>query len=237
MVPSELGTIVEGHGVAQGRRDGVEERTQKFGDIVGCLVGRLGGEEKSGMAFVDGEDGLTVSGEEDEIGFPMSRGAAVDGSRGPQRNGNPACDEACRTAALAAAEAAFAFAARQKKPPPVVVGAGDLGVNEAVDGFMADYLSPVLLRQAAGDLFRRPSPLETIEDLAAQLRLALQPRSRSAPGAGLLVGVARLVADLPATVAFHFTSDCRWRAIQSCRDLPDRAPIGLKSGYLTPVFQ
>jgi hypothetical protein len=38
-------------------------------------------------------------------------------------------------------------------------------------------------------------------------------------------------------VAPHLARDRRWRAIQSCRDLPDRAAIGLKAGNLAAVFQ
>lgn len=51
------------------------------------------------------------------------------------------------------------------------------------------------------------------------------------------LGIGRLVADLAAAVTLHLPRDRRWRAIQSCRDLPDRAAIGLKAGNLASVFQ
>ena len=87
VVAGELGAIVEGNGMTQGQRDGGEERAEEFGDIVGCLVGRLGGEEQPRVALMDGEDRLTVSGEEDEIGFPMTRGAAIGGIARPFSKG------------------------------------------------------------------------------------------------------------------------------------------------------
>jgi hypothetical protein len=53
----------------------------------------------------------------------------------------------------------------------------------------------------------------------------------------LLLSVTRLVADQASAIALYLTSNARWRAIQSCRDLPDRAAIGLKSGNLASVVQ
>jgi hypothetical protein len=91
--------------------------------------------------------------------------------------------------------------------------------------------------QAAGDLFGRPAASEAVEDDGAQLVVALEPGSRPASGAGLLLGKGRLVADLTAAVALQLARDRRWRAIQSCRDLPDRGAGGTKSGNLAPLFQ
>jgi hypothetical protein len=54
---------------------------------------------------------------------------------------------------------------------------------------------------------------------------------------GLLVGVCGFVADPAANVAFDLASNGRWRAIQICRDLPDRAPLGLKGGNAAAVFE
>jgi hypothetical protein len=67
--------------------------------------------------------------------------------------------------------------------------------------------------------------------------LAVEAGARPAPRLRLFLGVTCFVADLASSVAPHLARDRRWRAIQSCRDLPDRAPVGLKSGNLASVFQ
>jgi hypothetical protein len=95
----------------------------------------------------------------------------------------------------------------------------------------------MLALEPAGGQLRRAAALEVIEDGFAQLGLAFETRPRPAPRSGLLVGIGRLIAELAAAVAVQLTSDRRWRAIQSCRNLPDRAPFGLKAGYRAPVFQ
>jgi hypothetical protein len=58
----------------------------------------------------------------------------------------------------------------------------------------------------------------------------LQARAVPAPGKSLLVGISRLVADLCPGVPLQLASDCRWRAIHSCRDLADRLPSFAKLG-------
>jgi len=119
----------------------------------------------------------------------------------------------------------------------VVAGAPDLGIDEAVDGFMADGGTVRLARHAAGDLLGRPALGEVAEHEAAQRRVAFELRSGPAAGLRLLMGVARLVADLGAMVALQLSRDRRWRAIQSCRDLPDRLPVFAKTGNRASLVQ
>jgi len=111
--------------------------------------------------------------------------------------------------------ATLVLGAGQVVAPGAVVGAADLGVDEAVDALMADGERGLLLLEAAGDLFRGPTVLEAIEDELAQLGVAFQARATPAAGAGLLLGIARLVAELFAAVALQLARDARWRAIQS----------------------
>jgi len=61
----------------------------------------------------------------------------------------------------------------------------------------------------------------------------------AAPAAGsrLIVGVARLVADLGPAIALQLPSNARWRAIQSRRDLPDRFPGRAPLGNRAPFVQ
>jgi hypothetical protein len=233
----ELGAIVEGHGLAQPRRQVFEERVQMRGDAIGGFVGRPGGEQDAGLALMDGEHGLAVLGEQHEVGLPMAGAVAVGGGGRSFGYGNTAFDEGCGAAALAAAQATPALAARQIVPPAVILGAGDLGIDEAVDALVTDHLAAGLAGEAAGDLLGRPTLGETLEDGSAQLGLAFEARARPAPRPRLFLGVTCFVADLAAAVAPHLARDCRWRAIQSCRDLPDRAPFGLKSGNLASLLQ
>ena len=85
-----------------------------------------------------------------------------------------------------AGRAAFGAAPGQVVAPGSVVGAADLGVDEAVDALVADRRGGVLLAQPAGDLLGRPAALELAEDEPAQPGIALQARACPAPGAGLL---------------------------------------------------
>jgi len=95
---------------------------------------------------------------------------------------------------------------------------------------MADRRGGVLLAQAAGDLLGRPAEPKLAKHQPAQPGVALQARACPAPGAGLFVGITRPVADLCTAVALQLARDCRWRAIQSCRDLADRLPSFAKLG-------
>src|SRR5260370_906564 len=117
---------------------------------------------------------------------------------------------------------AFVLGSGRGVSPGVVVGAADLGVDEAVDGFVADGCRGLLLMEPAGDLLGRPAALQAAQSEATQLGITFQRRARPAAGGGLFLGVVRLVADVSAMVALQLTRDARWRAIQSCRDLAER---------------
>ena len=121
--------------------------------------------------------------------------------------------------------------------PAIILGAGDLGVDEAIDAFVADREVSALAAQAPGDLLGGPTLGKAAQNDALQLGLAFEARAHPAPCPRLLMGIARLVSDLSAAIASYLPSNGRWRAIQSCRDLLDRAPFGLKAGNLAPIFQ
>ena len=96
---------------------------------------------------------------------------------------------------------------------------------------------PCCLSRGYGGSLAGPQRVDAKVDGAAQVGLAFKARARPAPRRALLLSVARLVADLAAAIALYLTSNGRWRAIQSCRDLPERAAIGLKAGNLAAVVQ
>ena len=233
----ELGAVVEGDGLAQLWWHAGEESDEMTRHSIGGFVGRPGREDDAGLALMDGQHRLAVFGEQHEVGFPMTGGFAVGGGGRPFGHGNTAFNEACGASALPAPAASLALAAREIAAPAVILGAGDLGVDEAVDALVADHLAAGLAGEPAGDLLGRPAAGETLSHGAAQPGLAFEARARPAPRRRLFLGITWFVADLPAAIATYLTRDRRWRAIQSCRDLPDRSPIGLKAGNLASVFQ
>jgi hypothetical protein len=79
-----------------------------------------------------------------------------------------------RAATLATSIAALELGARQIVPPVIVLGPADLGVDEALDGLMADGGSCLLLAEPTGDLFGRPAALEAVEDQSAQRLVAFE---------------------------------------------------------------
>ncbi|OKO74135.1 hypothetical protein AC629_35615 [Bradyrhizobium sp. NAS80.1] len=128
-------------------------------------------------------------------------------SRGAFCQRNTAFDEACGTAALLAAAAALALAARQIAAPAVLRGAPELGVDVAVDALVGDHSAAIVAGEPACDLFRRPALSETLQHRAAQAGLPVEARACPAPRSCLLLGIARLVADLPASIALQLTRD------------------------------
>jgi len=186
---------------------------------------------------VGDQDGLAVGFEEHEVGFPMSWAGAAVGRFGALGDGNTVLDEAGGRSAFAGAPATFGFGSGKVEPPGAVVGAADLGIDEAIDAFVADPGCRWIAGQPAGDLLGRPAVPQALEHEIAQLAVALQAQSGPAPGFGPLVGIARPVAALLATVAPQLARDRRWRAIQSCRDLADGLPVFMKTGNPAPFFQ
>jgi hypothetical protein len=237
LMARELGAVVEGDGLPQLWRQAGEEPEEMARDTSGGLVWWPGCEQQSGLPFVDGEDRLAVFGEQHEVGFPVSWGLAVGRRRRPFCHGNTAFYEGRGAAAAATSEAALALAAGQIEAPVVVLGTDDLGVDEAVDAFVADHRLARFASQPTRHLFGGPAACEPPEHGAAQGGVAFQARPRPAPRPRLLLSITGFVRETAATVASHLARDGRWRAIQSCSDLPDRLSFGLKTGNLASVVQ
>ena len=200
----ELSAIVEGDGLTKWLRQAAEQIEEMTGDAIGSFAGQPDREQETGLALVHGEDRLTVFCEHHQVGFPVTAGRAVCGLDRSFCQGNTAFNEVLRAAALPAPASAFAFAARQIAPPAIVPGAGKLGVNEAVDALIGDYLAAPLALESACDLLRRPSACEPLNDGCSQALIAFQPGSLPAPRPGLLLGVAGLVPHLRPAIALQF---------------------------------
>ena len=163
VMAGELRAIVEGDGLAAVGGQGGEEAGEGLSDRGGGLAGGPDGEEEAGGAFMEGEDGLAVSAEEHEVSFPVAGGLAVGGGRGAGGERAAVRDQGGGAAAAGAA-AAFALGLGQVVAPRIGLGAGDLSVQEAVDGLRSEDGAAGLPGPASGDLLGRPALLEMSQD-------------------------------------------------------------------------
>ena len=152
IMPCKLRPVIEGDRLAPRGRQGREEGGDGVGDRRGGFAGGARGNQQAGVAFMQGQDGLAVDPEQHQIGLPVPGGAAIrDGVR-PLGQRAAQGDEGGRAAAFEAASAAFRFGPGQIVAPRVLFLAGDLGVDEAVDGLVGDDRLLALPREAAGHL-------------------------------------------------------------------------------------
>src|SRR6185369_1907221 len=135
---SELGAVVEGDGLAQPPIESLEPGNELISGGMGSFARLLGKQQEAGLAFVRHQDDLAGCSEEHEVGFPMAVGPALLDGIGAQGNGDAVFDEAGGGAAPLGAPTALVLGSRQVVAPSPVVGAADLGVDEAVDGLVAD---------------------------------------------------------------------------------------------------
>ena len=235
-VARELCAVVKGDGLAERLGHKLQNLPELACDEVCRLVGGSLGNEDTRSSLMQGEDGLPVFGEQHEIGFPMSGNGAGVNDGGTLSDGHPLLNEVCGASALMSAKATLGLGAGQIVAPGIVVVAGDLGIDEAVDGLVADEATAVLQPEPAGHLFGRQAIAEAFENQRAKLAFAFKLGAGPPSGAGLLFSLGRLVS-LGSLIAPQLARDARWRATQSCSNLPERTAFGVKSGNLAAVFQ
>ena len=142
----------------------------------------------------------------------MPWGLAVGGRGRPFLQGPPVLEQGRGTAPAAAAPP-FPLGAGQIVAPVVtVLRAGGLGGPQP---------------EPAGDLLRRPARFEPGQHLGAPGRIAVEATATPTPGTGQHLGIPRAIALLAGSIALQLARNGRWRAIQSCSDLPERAPLGV----------
>src|SRR3546814_21185052 len=93
------------------------------------------------------------------------------------------------------------FGAREVEAPAPVVGAFELGIDEAVDALVADDLMASFAGEAARHLFGRPASRAPVEHLPPQGIIAVQQGPGPAPGLGLRLRIGGLVPAPGARVA------------------------------------
>ena len=227
VMPGELRAVVEGDGLPPGRGQGSQEAGHGLGDRSGRLAGGPGGQQEAGVAFMEGEDSLAVDSEQHQIGLPVARCPPVRDGGGPLSQRAAQGDEGGRAPAFIAAAPPFRFRLGEIVAPGVLFFAGDLGIDEAVDGFVRDNRPVLVHGEAAGHLLGRPAALEVRQDGGAERGVAVQLGALPAARPGLLVGIAGLIVLGRGAIALQFPSHGRWRAIQSCRNLADRVSRGV----------
>lgn len=135
----------------------------------------------------------SVIGELHRIGFPMTGIGSVGELSWTLGDRHSVSDEHNRASAPAAAVATLGLGARQIASPGVVLGPGDLSVDEAIDALVADDALALLTSQMGGDRLRRQIALQKFQNLELELGLAQELAALPASGMGLLGGIARCV--------------------------------------------
>ena len=124
---------------------------------------------------------MAVGAEEHQISFPMAGGLAVVG-RGGALGGRTAVSHQGGGATAFAPAAAGGFGSGQRVAPGIGFRPGDLGVEEARDGFVGEDGLPGIAGEAARDLLGGPALLEVGKSRGAEgaSRASLAPRQRRA---------------------------------------------------------
>lgn len=177
VVAGELGSVVDGEASPHPLWQGPEHIGETLGGGFGQTVWRAdqGGHPRGPL--VQHEGLLAILREQHEVGFPVAGLKAIGGGGGTFVDGYPMLDVQGGAAALARSPAALELGPGQITALGEVVGAPDLGVDEAIDGLVADHRLAQLSFQPAGDLNRRPAPRQSGQHLLAQGGATIQLRA------------------------------------------------------------
>ena len=127
----ELGSVVEA--------DGFAHRLWKLAELAGdgpsgedsLSIDRVLNDAEAGLSFVENQQPLAVSGEQHEVGFPMTRHLAALDLGGPFGDRAPLFDEAGGATASASAASSSEFMARQQAMPIILLGRAM--IDETID--------------------------------------------------------------------------------------------------------
>ena len=147
---------------------------------------------------MEGEAGLAIGAAEHEVGLLVPGGLAVRGGGWAGGDGAAVLEQGGRAAA------AFALRLRQVVPPRIGLGAGDLGIEEPVAGFVREAGAAGLPGTASGDLLGRPALLEVSQDRGASRGITIQAPPAPPAGVSRLLSLARLVALGAGAIAGQF---------------------------------
>ena len=201
------------------------------GGDVGMLAGEAGEEHQAGVALTEGQERGAVVAEVHQVTLPVAKGGPVGGGGRALAERDPVDDVGGGAAALAPPEAALGLGPGQAASPGVVLGAGKLGVDKAVDALMGDHSPPRLAGQAFDNLLGGPPQPKAPEVRATP---GPAPAGRRATG-GTRRRPARTRQRSPrpgdgcASVPVQTVDDARSKAAAICRS---EAPWACRSAIL-----
>ena len=232
----ELGAVVESDGLSPGFRQDREQIVHGAGDGVCRLAGLARSDEQARVALVQGEHRVAASAKEHQVSLPVAGGLAVGRRLGTCRQWTALGNEGGRTAPTAPMGSPSRLASRQVVPPTIVLGARHLSVYESDRWSRGRW--PVHRHPAP--CVPPPAPATSTVASTPARSCATQhpvPACRQPSAAPTPVHLhTSLGSPFTRPIAFHLPHNSRWRAIQSCSNLPVRVPRGVKSGQFTPLF-
>ena len=148
---SHFGASVVGHGFAQRCRNAAQALGEGVKDASRRAVVEFDQHDVAAGSLNDGANSRSVSGPLNEITFPVTWDNASGNLRGTKLD---RCDvlQACESALNAPAGAAPGMAQAQHFDEISAQGAARLGVDGAIDGFVADLASGVHELESASNL-------------------------------------------------------------------------------------
>ena len=223
----ELGAVVEGDGLAPGRGQGAQQPGEGGGNRGGRFAGgRTASSRREWRSCTVSTLGHKCGRASDQP--PNGPGSGGRCAGGPFGQRPAAGDVGGGATAPAAPPATTPLGAGEiVSPGPIWLGASSLGIDEAIDVSWAMTVWPASRRSRPAICSGDQPCLRRAEHLRPERGIAVQAGATPAPSAGLLLGIPRPVALLAGAIAFQLASNGRWRAIQSCSDLPERAPLGV----------
>src|ERR1700693_3758819 len=118
----ELGSVVEADGFAHRLWKPAELAGDGPSSKNGFSIERMLNDAEAGLPFMENKQPLAISGEQHEVGFPVTRRRAAFGFSGSFGDRTPLLDEAGGTPARAPAAAASEFVKRQQAMPVILLG-------------------------------------------------------------------------------------------------------------------
>ena len=221
----ELRAVVERDRLAELRRQRPQNGSDGFGDRCGCPRRPPHRDQQPGAALVQHQHRLPGPAELHPIRLPVAKLRTVGNCCRALRERAAVQNGARRTAPPATSPTATPLPPPQEIAPRIVLRPRNLRVDEPVDTLIGDDVLTAFSHQPPRHCLRRPAQLQLAQHIVAELVVPVQPSATPAPCMRLLVGIYRPVATVLRAVALQLPSNRRWRAIQSCCDLPDRAPL------------
>src|SRR5579863_67568 len=240
IVFAELGSVIEGDGLTQVGGHGFHHGAEIVGDRLRCsrLLPHQQGAPRS--AFLRHQQELSRFAEAHEVGFPVARAGSGCHHRRTIVDGNPVQYGRRRPSPIGQTLSTTVLLARQPAMQGFVEGP-TAPINVTVNGFVADAVAVRSLGHAPGNLLRRPTRGETLQNLLTKFRLTFQLVGSTA---GMttqhqLLRALRIVAPGPLlgglAVALQFTAAGGRASPQNASDTAQRFTVCMQTVNLNPL--